>query len=107
MYLNFTDVGHERGERATAAMTAEAMATPLVIAFGGVTDGIQVSHHLTRFSWFPHHLDLACHFGDTVGIIGDRAEGVHRNVVPGHTEHTDTNHCDSVKYIKWAGAVVK
>ena len=86
--------------RATAAMTAEPMATPLVMALV-VLPTASRSVMILR-ALFGH----AGHFADAVGVVGDRAEGVHGDHVAGVGQPADADQRHAVDDVLRALAAV-
>jgi hypothetical protein len=59
---------------AVAASTAVAIAMPLVMAFVVLPTASRLGEDLR-----PSPVDVAGHLGDALGVVRDRAEGVHRD----------------------------
>ena len=90
------DVGEEGAEQDTAAMTAEPMATPLVMALVVLPTASRSAMiwRALASSRQPGHL------ADAVGVVGDGAEGVHGHVVARQGEHPDTGHGHAVEDVR-------
>ncbi len=76
----------------TAAITAEPMAMPLVMALVVLPTASR-----SAMIWRALRFE-AGHLADAVGVVGDRAEGVHRHVVAGQRQHADTGHRHAVEH---------
>ena len=75
-------------------MTAEPMATPLVMALVVLPTASR-----SAMIWRAFGIQ-AGHFADAVGVVGDGAEGVHGHVVAGQREHPDTRHGHAVEDVR-------
>ena len=64
-------VSMKLANRATAAMTAEPIAKPLVTALVVLPDGVEADHDALGLA-----VELAAHLGDAGGVVADRAERV-------------------------------
>ena len=77
--------------RDTAAMTAEPMATPLVMALVVLPTASRSAMIWRAFGVQPRH------FPDSVRVVRDGTEGVHGDVVARQGEHPDTGHGHAVQ----------
>ena len=73
-------------------MTAEPIATPLVIALVVLPTEFEIIHHVAG-TFFK-----AGQFTDAVGVVSDRAEGIHRDGVAGQGQHADARERDAIQH---------
>ena len=81
----------------TAAMTAEPMAIPLVMALVVLPTASRSASDLPRDSlyWLAHLFLVVAHFADAVGVVGHGAKDVHRDRIAGEREHANARHGDA------------
>ena len=77
-----------------AAITADAIAMPLVIAL------VELPTASSRRGSRPAALELAGHLGDALGVVGDRAVGVHRDDDTDRREHAHARQRDDVEALR-------
>ena len=78
----------------TAAITAEPMAMPLVMALVVLPTASRSARVCRDFLvlGFAHRLLVVAHFADAVGVVGHGPEDVHRDRVAGERQHADAAH---------------
>ena|GEM_PF-4732075 len=91
----------EAGEQRHGRDDGRANGNALGLGLGRVADSIEVGQDLpgplVAALLGPLHLGrIEAHLADAVGIVGDRAEDIHRNRVAGQSEHADASHRDAV-----------